>query len=125
MKSAIPVGLVGVGVLLLVLSALWGVIFPASNSWTDEKSTQMAELTKEVHTLLFQSTAARERPNMMGGRNPAEIIEEYETKKAQLESLRAEFESQRDRPLTIANYLRWIGIAMVVIGGAAVMTQRG
>ena len=125
MKSSLPLVAVLLGLLLLILSPLWGLIFPATNTWTEEKARRMTELGNEAHALLFQAIRAESRPNMKGGKNPAELRAKYNETKAELDALKAEFEGKRDRPKTIATYLRWSGIALVLIGGGAVMAARG
>jgi hypothetical protein len=122
MKQSLPLILVALGVALVALGLLWKTLFPPTRSWTEEKSARMGELTKEVHALLFQVEAAKQRPSMTSGRNPAEVQEEYDSKKAELAALRAEFENQRDKPQTIASVLRWTGIALVLVGGVAILT---
>ena len=114
--------LLALGVALVALGLLWKTLFPPTRSWTEEKSARMGQLTKEVHALLFQVEAAKQLPSMTSGRNPAEVQEEYDSKKAELAALRGEFENQRDKPQTIAGVLRWTGIALVLIGGVAILT---
>jgi len=123
MKS-VPLILLGVGILLVVLSALWPLIFPASRSWTEEKSTRMTELGNEAHKLLFQAIQAKERPQP-GGPSPREAQDKYDAAKAELDALKAEFEAVRDSPKNSGTYLRWTGIVMVLLGGGAVLTGRG
>jgi hypothetical protein len=124
MKQSVPFVLVMLGVALVVLSFLWAILFPASNNWTDDKSARMATLTREVHALLFQVEGAKQRRSMTAGPNPAELQAEYDAKKAELAALRTEFETQRDAPQTTSKILRWTGIALVLVGGGAVMAQR-
>jgi hypothetical protein len=122
MASVIAVCL---GVLFLLISLVWGVLFPASRSWTVEKNARMSELSEKGHILGGQLDAAKRRPNMHGGRSAAELEAEYKQVTDELTQLREEFESKRDTPKTMASYLRWSGIAFVVAGAIIVFANRG
>lgn len=124
MKSLLPTVLVGLGIVLLGLSFLWPLLFPASRSWTKEKSKQMTKLQNEAHKLLFMVDRAKTRPTP-GGPSPREAKANFDKAKAELDTLRAEFESVRDSPKTAGTYLRWIGTTFVLLGGFAVMVARG
>ncbi len=124
MKEMLPAGAVGTGIFLLLLSGVWGFLFPATSSWTDEKAERMAGLTKEVHSLLFKSVGAKEQRGSQRGADPKAAEAEYERAKEELATLREEFESARDSPTTAANYLRWVGTALVLLGGLGVMAGR-
>jgi hypothetical protein len=124
MKAILPVGAVGLGLFLLLLSGFWSLLFPAASTWTDEKAQRMSALTGEVHTLLFQSVAARKQQGKYKGQDPTKIQAKYDQSQAELEALREEFEGIRDRPQTITTYLRWSGTVLVLLGGAAVMIGR-
>jgi hypothetical protein len=124
MKSTFSTLVVVVGAVLLTASFIWGLIFPANVGWTEEKGERMAELTQQAHTLMFEVKASQESPSMHSGRNPAETKAEYDRVKAELETLRAEFEGKRDSPKTAATFLRWSGIAFVVAGAIVVFAGR-
>jgi hypothetical protein len=104
---------------------VWGVLFPASRSWTVEKNARMSELSEKGHILGGQLDVAKRRPNMHGGRSAAELEAEYKQVTEELTQLREEFESKRDTPKTMASYLRWSGIAFVVAGAIIVFANRG
>lgn len=125
MKSTLSTLAVALGAVLLAVSFLWGVFFPAKASWTEEKGERMAELTQQAHNMMFEVKAAEEKPSMHSGKNPAEVKAEYEKVKAELDTLRAEFEGKRDSPKTAATFLRWSGIAFVVAGAIVVFASRG
>jgi hypothetical protein len=121
MKAVLPTIAVVIGVTLVALSFVWGLIFPATNNWTTEKSTHMSKIAEEVHQLSFKLAGAKERPNMQGGANVAELQSQFKDKQTELAALRAEFEGIKDSPQTAAKYLRWTGIAFVILGGIATM----
>jgi len=123
MKETAPVIAVGLGILLLAISALWGVLFPASQNWTNEKAQRMSELTGKVHGLLFKAEAERQNPAQASGA-PGEAQQAYKAAKEELDKLKSEFESQRDRPQKIAQFMRWTGIGLVLVGGLGVLAGR-
>ena len=95
MKSALPTVAVVVGLVLLLTSFAWGALFPASASWTEEKSLRMSELKGRAHVLVTQVAAAKEKPTMHGGSNAAELEAEFEQVKAELRAARASGELAR------------------------------
>lgn len=125
MKAMLSTGAVVLGVLLLVVSMVWGMMFPASSGWTNEKSAQLRELRTRAHILGGQVAAATDKPSMHGGSNAAEKKVEFEQVKAELELLDAELQGKIDSPKTAASILRWAGIAFVVAGGLVVFAGRG
>ncbi|BBO32779.1 hypothetical protein PLANPX_2391 [Lacipirellula parvula] len=108
----------------MAASLLWGTIFPAERSWTEEKSQRMTELGTQAHQLGGARDSARRRPNMHG-RSVSEIDSEYQKVTAELEQLRVEFEEQRDAPKRVSGVLRWLGIAIIVIGVVGNYASRG
>ncbi|TWU22568.1 hypothetical protein [Bythopirellula polymerisocia] len=120
MKAAISLGTFGLGVICVALSLIWGLIFPATNQWGPEKAAALSSLSDEVHKLMFQAVAAEENPRSYKGGDPAEVQAEYREKKAKLAEMQQELESIKDSPQTSASYLRWTGIALVVVGAVAV-----
>ena len=123
MKALAPLILAGLGSLLLVLGLLWGVLFPAERTWTEEKSQQMTALQNEAHKLLFLAERAKTRPQP-GGPTPSEAQAKFEAAKAELDALKAEFEGVRDSPQSTGSTLRWVGTGMVLLGGFALMLGR-
>ena len=124
MKSNAPLIVVGLGVLLVLLSALWPILFPAERNWTQEKAERMTELSNTAHQLLYEAIRAKENPKP-GGPDRREAQQKYDDAKAELDALQAEFESNRDAPKNSAAGMRWTGIAMVLIGGCWVMIAKG
>ena len=124
MKS-LSVGALGVGILFLLISLVWGLLFPASRGWTTEKNNRMSELSLKGHLLGGELDAAQRHPSMHAGRSPAEIEAEYKQVSAELTQLREEFEHKLNSPKTMASYLRWSGIAFVIAGAIVVFANRG
>lgn len=124
MKSLVPVILVGLGAVLLLLGFLWTFLFPASRTWTEEKSNRMTELQNEAHKLLYLVDQAKTRPRP-GGPTPLEAQANFDAAKAELDELKAEFEATRDSPKNSGTYLRWAGMALVLCGGFGVKMASG
>jgi hypothetical protein len=125
MKALFSTGAVVLGVVLVLASLVWGLVFPASSGWTDEKSAQLRELRNRAHILGGQVAAADSKPSMHKGANPAELKAEYEQVKAELQQLGEELDGKIDAPKTAATILRYAGIAFVVAGGLVVYTSKG
>jgi hypothetical protein len=124
MRSFLPTAAVGLGVVLLLTSLVWGLVFPASRGWTEEKSLRMRQLSEKAHVLGGQLQAAMARPNMHGGRSAAELDEEYKQVVAELKQLGDEAEGKIEAPKTAAKILRWSGIAFVAGGALIVFATR-
>jgi hypothetical protein len=125
MKSGLSTAAVVIGLLLLGGSLLWGVLFPASRGWTEDKAKRLGDLTAEAHSLMFKVEAAKEKPSMHAGDSAADVQARYREVKKELEVLRTEFEGKRDSPKTAATFLRWSGIAFVIAGAIIVFANRG
>jgi hypothetical protein len=115
---------VGLGIVLFLASLAWAFLFPATRSWTEEKSQHMSDLVDKAHILGGQLEGAKRRPNMHSGRSAAEIEAEYNQTKTELAELKQEFEGKRDAPKKAASYLCWSGVAFIVAGGFIVMANR-
>ncbi|QDT73562.1 hypothetical protein [Lacipirellula limnantheis] len=123
MKTAIPLGLVVLGALLLGLSLVWAMLFPAANGWTEEKALRMRELSGKAHLLSFKASAAGSNVSMHGA-DAVDSAAEYRKAQEELRILREEFEEKRDAPATSSSYLRWGGAAMILLGAMANMAIR-
>jgi hypothetical protein len=124
MKSMLPGVAVTVGVALLLGSAIWALIFPASRGWTDEKAARMTELSNRAHNLGFELAAA-EKPSMHAGRGLAEVKAEADAVNAELASLRDELNGKLAAPNRAASILKWSGIAFVAAGAFVMLANRG
>ena len=125
MKAMLSTGAVVIGILLLGTSLIWGLVFPASAGWTEEKSLRLRDLKAQAHVLSSQASAANDKPSMHGGDNAAEKKAEYDQVRTELEALDAELQGKVEAPETAASILRYAGIAFVVAGALAVYTSRG
>lgn len=126
MKRTIPLVTAGIGVLALVLSALWPVLFPPERSWTEDKSQQMADLSSRAHLLHVKVKMARpERGSDKPGYSE-KTQQEYEEVTSRLESLKEELETAKEKPQTVATILKWSGLVMAGVGVAGwVATRQG
>jgi hypothetical protein len=124
MKSFLPTAAVGLGIFLLLVSFVWGFLFPASRGWTEEKSIHMRELSGKAHVLGGQLQAAKTTPNMYGGRSAADLEQEFQQVTAELKELGNEAEGKINAPKTAAQILRWSGAAFIVAGALVVFAKR-
>ena len=113
------------GVVLLLVSLVWGILFPASSGWTEEKSAQLRALRDRAHILGSQVAAANDKPSMHKGANPAEMKAEYEQVQVELKQLAGELEGRIEAPKAASSILRYAGVAFVVAGGLAVYAGKG
>jgi hypothetical protein len=123
MKSISLIAVV-IGIVMLVGSVTWAILFPPSRSWTPDKNQRMSELSMKAHSLGGELDAAQRRPSMHA-RSVADIEAEYNQVKQELAELREDFESKRDRPKTMATILRWTGVVCVAVGAFISYANRG
>ena len=116
MKSAIMIGLIGLGILMFMLSAIWVSMFPGTASWTPEKETRLSEVSDRLHVLTFTVGSAEARPKMHGGPDLLKAKKELEDVKKEYAELSADFRGIQKSPHTITRILRWSGISMAVVG---------
>src|SRR5882672_7889719 len=100
----------------MLTSVVWSMLFPAANSWTEEKVQRMTDLGIKAHELGDELDGVHRHPKARGGRTAYAIDAEYKQAVAELDQLRAEFESKRDAPKQATTFLRWSGAAFVVAG---------
>jgi hypothetical protein len=114
MKSAIAMGTIALGFLLLVASGLTASLFPATSTWTVEKAQRAAKVKDRLSNLgpIVNST----RPRMHGGVDPAQLKIEFDSLIKENEQLNSEFESAANGPKTVSNLLKWTGISLAGIG---------
>lgn len=123
MKTILPAVAVVVGMILLSLSLVWSIFFPASAVWTNEKSQQMTEFGNEATALKLQMQS-QSKPSMHGGQNQAELQEKYDQAAAGYKALYEEFRSANDSPQSSSSFLRWAGIACIAGGAVGVFATR-
>jgi hypothetical protein len=114
MKSTIAVGALGMGFLLVALSLLWTTLFPATASWTPDKASRMSEISGALNDLSAKLYAAQKRT--LGGPDPGALKAEYDRLLAEHQQLKVDFETISERPNTIAQVFKWVGLSLAVVG---------
>ncbi|MCC7085373.1 MAG: hypothetical protein IT427_10235 [Pirellulales bacterium] len=114
MKSTVVLGVIGFGILLLILSALWNALFPATTKWTPEKAARAAEVKGKLHNLAFIVNSPR--PNLQAGQDLGQLKAEYDALRKENQQLDAEFSSAAETPHTVSKVLKWSGISLAAIG---------
>jgi hypothetical protein len=124
MKSVLPAAAVVIGMLLIGVSLVWSVLFPANQAWTTEKANRMTELGNQASTLKIQLNQAQTRPSMHAGQNPAELQEKYDQISREYKALYEEFSSATQRPKSSSQALRYSGFVCIVAGGIFLFATR-
>jgi hypothetical protein len=114
MKSAIVFGIIALGLLLVVLSGIWGTMFNGSAAWTKEKQDRSSEVKSKLHNMSFVLNAPK--PQLHAGQDLGQMKLEYEQLKKENEQLNAEFTSAADTPKSVASALKWTGLSLAVVG---------
>jgi hypothetical protein len=114
MKSAVVSGMIGFGIVLFLLSALWSTIFPATATWTNEKANRFGEVKARLHNLSFIVNVPK--PNLQKGQDLGQLKAEYEQLKKENEQLDVEFTSAADTPKTVSRFLKWTGLSLAGVG---------
>jgi hypothetical protein len=123
MKSILSLTAIILGMLLMLVSATWVLMFPPTRSWTQDKSEQLSELGSETNRLKFAIVEAKNNPSMHSGQNPAVLQQQYDEVREEYDVLHQEFLNASQRPQNMSTVLRWSGIALIIVG--AVMTFIG
>jgi hypothetical protein len=116
MKTAVPVGLIGLGLFLLALSGLWPKMFPGTAIWTPEKAERWAVVKDRLHNLSFVVNRAETKVSMHAGGDPSAAKTEYEQLKLEGAQLKADFETAANRPSIVSKYLKWTGMGLAIVG---------
>ncbi|MCA9236116.1 MAG: hypothetical protein KDA44_11635 [Planctomycetales bacterium] len=124
MKSAIAPAAIALGLLLLIASLLWNFMFPATKSWTEEKSVRLTELGNQATQTNLKLLKAKERPSMHSGESAAELQDQFDKISAEYKALYDEFHNASESPKTISTALKWTGIGLTLLGGIAVLATR-
>jgi hypothetical protein len=106
-------GAIGLGFVLLLASAAWSKLFPATSSWSPEKAARWIEVKNRIYDLSF-TIHGKSRPH--GGPDPAAAKAEYDQLQKENAVLTAEFESAASRPNTISRVLKWSGVSLAALG---------
>ena len=123
MKSAFPAAAVVLGVVLLLASATWAVLFPASRNWTPEKSARLTTVGNECSEIKLQLNKPG-KPSTKPGETPADLKAKFAKLDAEYKELYQEFVGASEGPKTAKRFLWWSGIAFVVAGGIITMAGR-
>jgi hypothetical protein len=114
MKPVITLGAVALGFALLVVSSVWGKLFPPTQTWTLQKAERMSEVKvriNDVGAMLYKATQ-----RIHAGSDPGPIQAEYNELTKEFDKLKSEFESATQRPQTTSTVLKWTGISLAVLG---------
>ena len=125
MKSILSLTAIILGMILMLASATWVLMFPPTRSWTQEKSEQLSELGSETNRLKFAIVEAKNNPSMHSGGNPADLQKQYDEIRKEYDVLHQEFLNAREQPQEIAAILRWSGIGLIVVGAVMTFIARG
>ena len=109
----------------MLLGASWSSLFPPTNSWTTEKSEQLAELGSKTNMLHFEVIAAKQNRQIHAGKNPAELQQQYDKVLAEYDVLHEEFLHARDSPKSLGSLFHWSGIALIAVGAVLTLIARG
>ncbi len=117
MKSAIVFGMIGLGALLLVLSAAWSSLQPGTSSWTNEKDQELSKASDAMHLLTAKIASAESRPtNMHGGLDLPKAKADLAVLVEENKRLMGEFKGIQSKPNTIAWFMKWSGISLAILG---------
>lgn len=115
MKSIAPLA-IGIGILLMALGVLWPVLFPATRTWTDEKSRRLKEISGKAQYAKGMIELAQRKPSMTGGESPAVLKGKLEEMTKEVNELRAEYSSAQDNPQVIGKVFKWSGVSVMALG---------
>ncbi len=124
MKLAVPICF-GLGALMLVLSFLWPIMFPAKEVLTEDKTARALELQTRGHNLVSQIAKAEANPNMQGGKSAGELKEELKELKGELDAIRNDFESAESTQSTMVSIFKYGGILVLAVGVGIHFTTNG
>ena len=115
MKSAIVLGMTGLGLLMLVLSGVWVSMFSGTGGWTNEKAKHWSDVKDRMNNLspIVNAPSGKQPPR---GVDPAKAKAEFDELKKENEQLAAEFTGNYNSPRTTATVLKWGGISLVAVG---------
>jgi hypothetical protein len=116
MKSAVVLGMIGVGLLLLLVSGVWTSVFPGTSSWTQEKDDRLAAVGKRMHVLSFIVGNAEANPSMHGGPDLPKAKAELAAVAEENKALMDEFKGVQARPQTMSKFMKWSGISLMLVG---------
>jgi hypothetical protein len=114
MKAGVVSAIIGGGVVLFLMGALWTTIFPPTLSWTDEKAKRALEVKNKIHNLAF--AVHNPKPNLQKGQDAGQVKAEYDALIKENDELNAAFSSATETPQTVGSVIKWSGAALAAIG---------
>jgi hypothetical protein len=120
MKTALPTAAILLGIVFLVGSAVWAMVFPPSRVWTNEKSARMSELNDQADAIKLQLSKGKFKP----GESAAKLQESYDKVSEEYKALHQEYLGATQSPKTAKSFLWWSGIAFIVAGTVVVFAKR-
>jgi len=109
MKLA-TIGILVIGLLFVGLSGVWSSLFPATRSWTPEKSQRLGQVKDRITNISFIIN----NPN--NTKDTSALKSELEKLTQEDQQLSAEFNSAASRPNTVSKFLKWTGISLAIVG---------
>ena len=103
------------GLLLVLLSAIWPSMF-ASSGWTDQQANELISERGRLHTLVHRQGHAAESGNT-AEKEMEELNRSLKEARRKEADASAELESARYFRNAVPGWLRWIG-AIIAVGGA-------
>src|SRR4051812_43236327 len=98
---------IGLGFVLLLMSAVWTSLFRAESQWSDEKAQRSVDVKAR---LAWLGAKVNGQP---GGKVPpasAKLREEFEALEKENDELNTQFQSVHDSPNSVARLFKYSGI---------------
>jgi hypothetical protein len=116
MRQMIVFGIIGLGLLMLALSAVWVSMFSGEAGWTKEKADHWGDVKNRIHNLAFLVNAPPGTIKLHSGEDLGQLKAEYDQLQKENEQLKAEFSGDYDTPRTASKALKWAGISLTLVG---------
>ena len=107
--ARLPLGALGAGIFLIIVSMIWPWLFGGQAVWTDEDAQVLAAAAADLH---------RASENVQG--EPAGLA----AAEGRLAESEERLEAARNRGKTTASLLRWLGVALGLAGGIGFVALR-
>lgn len=114
MKQLVPFGLVLLGLVLVVISLLWTTLFSGGPALGQEDYARLEELETKVVELYRQIETVKARTGNDSAAEEASVG--YRRAIEERDALRAKLESGLSQPSSTAATLRYVGIALLLVG---------
>ena len=117
-RQAAAMAAVVAGILLVGVSIIWPRVFSGRSGWSDEKASGYQAAASRLHELSMKSAAATP------GSQTKTARDELAQAEADYARIRGELDTARERPQTIAKYIRYSGALLLLGGTAALLIKR-